>query len=252
MDYCSLVKDIKFLITGSSAGTLDFSDVDIADSINRHLDNVVSTILKADGRWQWDDNNFTTLPIGTTTLVAGQQDYEISGANFLNISEVSVLDNNGVWQALTAIDRKGKAQTLLDEEKISNNGLPKWYDKMGNSILLYPKPAADKVTLSAGLKVVSQRKAGYFISTDTTKTPGFAPIYHRILSIGAAIDYCLANGLSQKKSELEVEKIKMEQGIIEFYADRSKDDQPRIKLQQEDFGGDALSGEVISEDKFNI
>ena len=251
MTYSELVKDIKFLITGSSTGTLDFSDVDIADSINRHLDNVVSTILKADGRWQWDDNNFTTLPIGTTTLVAGQQDYEISGANFLNISEVSVLDNNGVWQALTAIDRKGKAQTLLDEEKTSNNGLPKWYDKMGNSILLYPKPAADKVTLSAGLKVVSQRKAGYFTSADTTKTPGFVPIYHRILSIGAAIDYCLANGLSRKKSELEVEKIKMEQGIIEFYADRSKDDQPKIRLELEDYSVDSLGG-IISEDRFNL
>lgn len=248
-----IVQDIKFLLTGKYNGSIDYEDEDILRNVNARLDQVVSEIMRADGRWEFDDNNFDTLPIGTTTLVDGQQDYEISVGDFLNVHELSVKDINGNYQELKPVDRnKGTAQELLDLEKTSNNGLPRFYDKMGNTILLYPKPSASKVTLSEGLKVVFQRQPSYFVSGDTTKSPGFASPYHRLLSVGAAIDWTFPNEAERKRVTLQAEWDKLMAGLIDYYADRSKDEQPRIRLEHEDYGGSALSGMVISEDKFNV
>jgi hypothetical protein len=193
--------------------------------------------MKADGLWSWDDNNQTTLPIGTTALVAGQQDYEITAADFLNVREVAVLDANGKYRVLTAVDRsKGVAQQLEDLEG-GDAGLPVKYDKVGNSIMLYPKPGAGKVTLAAGLKVYFQRIPSYFTASDTTKTPGFNPLYHRVLSLAAAIDYCIAKGLSKKQVALEREYQKLNEQMMAHYASRSKDEQATLQLQGDDYGG---------------
>src|SRR5687768_314273 len=135
-----IVSDITFLLTGRYDGSVDYHINDITRNINRRFDELVGVILRADGRWQWDDNNQTTLPIFTDNLVAGQNDYEVSAASFLNIFEVAVKKADGKWQVLKPVDRnKGKAQALQDLED-SDDGLPEYYDKIGNSLILYPAP----------------------------------------------------------------------------------------------------------------
>ena len=42
---------------------------------NQALDRVVYLILCSDGRWQFDDNNYTDMAIGLTNLVSGQRNY---------------------------------------------------------------------------------------------------------------------------------------------------------------------------------
>ena len=84
-----LRSDIDFLLN-----TTSYADADRVRNINARLDDVVSLILQSDGRWEWDDSNNTTLPIGTTTLVNNQQDYSIAGATFLDGIRVEAKDVN--------------------------------------------------------------------------------------------------------------------------------------------------------------
>src|SRR5206468_3441721 len=128
--------------------------------------------------WQFDDDNYTTLPEGTTNLVSGQSDYSFA-ATFLDVDWVKVKDAGGNWQMLDPIDQSQVDQAL--ENYLITNGMPEMYDKVGDSVRLYPAPATASVTLTAGLKIGFKRTGSLFAATDTTKVPGFASPYHVIL-----------------------------------------------------------------------
>ena len=124
-------------------------------------------------------------------------------------------------------------------------GMPQKYDKIGNSIFLYPKPSSSYVTLAKGLKAYFQRNVTYFTTTDTTKEPGFAAPFHRILSVGAAYDYCLANGMPDKMKSLEKEIAKIESGLITFYSQRDRDEKVTMRLKKENYGaGDETYSDI--------
>lgn len=229
-----IVEDIDFLLNTDSVSFLIAQKTRL---INSRLDDVVSLILGSDGRWEWDDTNNTDLPIGTITLVNEQQDYSLSGGTLLNVTRVEVKDINGDYYLLTPLSQRDiTSQALSEFQKTA--GRPIFYDKLGDSIFLYPKPSTTYVTAAAGLKVYYQRIPSYFLVTDTTKTPGFSPLFHRILSIGAALDYCYANELINKINILTPLFQKMEQGLVSFYAGRSRDESVSMSLRKENWGGD--------------
>jgi len=233
--YLGLVQDINYLLFGSSTATSPYAIADMTRNMNSYLDKVVGIILQSDGRWEWDDTNQTDLPIGTTTLVANQQDYEITGETFLTIRRVEVKDNNGNYYEIDPIDQRDiQGQSMTEFYKTP--GRPLYYDKIGNSIFLYPKPAAANVTLAAGLKIYFQRTASYFTASDTTKEPGFAPLYHRILSVGAGLDYAIANEMMNKITILQAMYDKLEQGLVDFYSKRSQDEHIRMRTKKESYG----------------
>lgn len=230
---------------GSSAGIVDdidfICDTDVnvyplvqkTRNVNRWFDRLVSLILEADGRWQWDDTNWTDSPVATATLVNNQQDYSVfaaspsSGQDYLSITRVEVLDSAGNYNELTPIDWndiKGQATT----EFMETAGMPQYYDKVGASLFLYPKPSTSYVTATAGLKVYFQRNGSYFESTDTTKSPGVPSIFHRYLSLGGALDYCIKKQLPQR-DEVRFQIAQMEQDILSFFQKRSKDEVLKIK-----------------------
>ena len=229
-----IVSDVRWLISGSPTGATDYGINDLTRNVNRWYDRIVSLIMKADGRWEFDDDNYETLPVSTTNLVSGQADYNIASASFLNLIRVEIKDSsgNGIFlEPISYEDRRGVAMT----EWAKTNSTPQYYDKVGNSIVLYPTP---NYSSTAGLKVYFQRIASYFAYDSTTKEPGFAPIFHRLLSLGAAYDYCLLNSLNNKMVILSNEITKMETALIEYYSQRSKDEQPRIRLAKEDYSSD--------------
>ena len=67
--------------------------------------------------------------------------------------------------------------------------MPRYYDLVGRSVLLYPKPGTSFITTTSGLKVYVSRDIEEFNSTSTTTEPGFANNFHRILSLGASYDF---------------------------------------------------------------
>ncbi|MDD4110223.1 MAG: hypothetical protein PHS54_01570 [Clostridia bacterium] len=237
--YQGIVQDIDFILFGSSTATSSYAIADKTRNINSWYDKAASIIIKSDDRWEWDDNNQTGLPIGTNDLVANQQDYEISGADFLKILKVEIKDSSGNWNPLTPISLDDKRSVSMTDYK-KTAGTPDEYDKFGNSIFLYPKPSS---TITDGLKVFYQRNVSHFTTADTTKVPGFAEMFHKYLSYGAALDYAIAHTMNNKINILVPLIQQMENDIREYYSTRNdKDDIPRMSLQKENYGFESEYG----------
>lgn len=188
-----LVQDANFW---AKTDETKFPLVDKARSANEWLKKVGVWIWQATGDWEYDDSNLTTLPIATADLVAGQNDYELPTTIF-KLERVEVKDNEGNWRRLESIDQSELDQTAIDEF-LETDGLPAYYDVVGNSLMLYPAPAAANVTTDEGLQVMVARDVDPFISTDTTKEPGFSSYFHRAISVGMALDYCVRQGFKEK------------------------------------------------------
>ena len=209
------------------ADSTSYPDAVLLRRINHAYENIVGKLIQNDGRWQFDDSNYTDLPIGTANLVDGQQDYAFD-VRFLNVERVEVKDSTGTWQKLTPFD-KSQVNVALTEY-YGTSGMPIHYDVQGESIFLYPAPATANVTLTSGLKVHYQRTASIFTSAEVTtgtKTPGFASPWHMVLAYKAAIPFAL----TYKKDRVELlrsEAYRMEEELMDFEARRNKDEPTRI------------------------
>ena len=190
--------------------------------VNQAYGETVGKIIALDGTWEFDDQNFTDLPIATTTLVAGQSDYSFNSAQ-LEVLKVEVKDNSGDYQAVDPIDIREVREPL--DELYDVDGLPSVYDKRYSSIFLYPAPAAGSVTLVAGLRVYFQRTADLFTAaqvTTGTKEPGFASPWHQIIAYKAALPY--AQAYKKDRVNFLVSEInRMETELLNHYARREKD-----------------------------
>lgn len=194
-------------------------------AINNAYERVASLIIQSDGRWQFDDSNYTDLPIATTTLTSGQQDYSLATTH-LEISRVEVKDSEGNWKLLMPIDKADvDYQSITDF--MTGGGVPEYYDKFGTTVMLYPTP---DYTQSASLKIYFERGPDNFTSaqvTTGTKVPGFNSLYHDLIPLWVAYEYAYSNNLPTANKLLE-EIMRKEDALREDYQMRSKDE--KIKL----------------------
>lgn len=199
--------------------------------LNSSLDKVTNLIMQCDGRWQYDATNYTDLPIGRTDLVAGQQDYGLS-ATHLKIVRVEVLDAQGIWVKLEPVDvNEIEDSGMVDY--LNTPATPRYYDTQGESIFLYPKPQTGYVTLGSstgGLKLYFQRGSSYFDITDTTKEPGFASTFHRLVERWACYDYALNRQIPIAKA-LRDEITILEQELQDHYNARQPDDPIQFRIR---------------------
>lgn len=220
-----IVQEIDFLVNTDS---VKFPIADKTRIINRWYEKTVGKILEADGRWQFDDTNYTDLPIATTNLTSGQQDYSFAVAH-LRITRVEIMDTNGAWKWVEPLDQND-VRTCSITELGEQEGQPCWYDKLANSVFLYPRP---NYTKANGIKAYFQRTASLFLVSDTTKEPGFASTFHRLLALGPALEYAVANGLNPIKiQDLRSEVAQAEFDIKEFYSKKSKDEQVSLQVRR--------------------
>lgn len=189
---------------------------------NRALDRITQLIFDADGRWQWDDTNFTDYPIATTDVVASQADY------VLNVTHLKIHQVEFDGTKLTSIDPTDFDKPLAE---VYGSGTPKYYDKIADSVFLYPTP---DTAVTDGLKVYFQRPASYFATSDTTKKPGFATHFHRLISLWASYDYAFTKQLPIAKV-LRDEIAIMEAELKDFYSQRSKDEHITLKARGGNF-----------------
>lgn len=221
-----LIQDCEQNIFGSYGDITNNVDrfYDFTARINRAYDKLATRVMAVDGRWQWDDTNQTDFPIGSTALVAGQQDYTMD-VEFMDVVKVITLDSAGNKTLLTPFDINDPLGRVVLTTN-SPDGIPISYDKTGNSIKLYPTPSYSK---AAGLIVHYRRKPSYFSYTDTTnKSVGVPAIFHRYLSLEASLDYAITKQLAIK-NDLAVRVKEMEETIDDFYQARSKDESKFIR-----------------------
>lgn len=169
---------------------------DMLEDINFAYNRVASLIMGTDNRWQWDDTNQTDLPIATTNLVSGQQDYSITNVHLkITRVEISTTATGTPFQVLQYYDQTDESGSLTYNATLT--GVPYRYDIIGSSLFLDPKP---NYSCTAGLKIYYQRGPAEFTSAEVstgTKQPGFSSLYHDLIPLWVAFDWWLINDVSQ-------------------------------------------------------
>lgn len=248
-DKQGIVPDTYFLLFGDSSDhSADYPLADLARNANRWYDKVTIKILQADKRFEWDDTNKTDLPIAKINIVSGQNDYGVSAATYLKVSRVEARDSQGnriLLDRFTLDDVTGRAFGDMQAE----SGTPSAYMLRGSSLFFDKTP---NYSYTEGLRVFYQRNVDYFASTDTTKVPGFAEPFHRLLSLGAALEYAVAKGMKDKQASLRADIASMEQDLVNFYATRN-DSKVSLRTSRSDYGeSSAMGGRPSRQDSFNI
>ncbi len=195
-------------------------------AINNAYERVVSLIMQTDGRWEWDDNNQTDLPIAVATLTTNQQDYSLA-VTHLNITRVEVKHTAGLWRQLFPISQSDFTGIAL-AEFMKTSGQPTYYDKAGSSVFLYPAP---DYTQASSLKLTFQRPRTLYTSAEVTtgtKTPGFNSLYHDLISLIVAHDHAIAKG-SANINQIAAEIQKREDALMSDYETRSRDEVLKLK-----------------------
>ncbi len=194
-----------------------------ADQIKRNIniayDNTVLEILKSVSDWEFDES-IDSLPVLYTDLVADQNDYQLP-TTARQIERVEVKDQNGNYVRVNATDISNIKGSVEELEK--TKGVPKSYELVGRSVILYPTPSYSE---DEGVMIRISRSVTQLDQNDDE--PKIDREFHRLLSLGAALDWAIAKGKSSKRGELEREILKLKNEIRPFYASRNKDHKTRI------------------------
>ena len=210
--------------------------------INAALEELVGKIINEDGTWQYDDTNYLTHPRGTGTLVEGQEDYTFT-SEYLQIEAIEIKNANGNWYLLKPLDHSElDGQSPAEYFGVDSSGnpvknMPECFDQNGDTIRLYPAPAAANVTLSGGIRVWFKRTADIFTSaqvTTGTKEPGLPSPYHVLLAYMAAIPYNeIYHPERVPRQQLKIDRMTKE--LLEHYAHREKSRIKRITAKLKSF-----------------
>jgi hypothetical protein len=228
-----LIQDCEFLtnigtgnISGNATKLKQFTSF-----INERSRTVLTLILQAQDEWDYDDKNYTDFPILTTSLVKDQTDYALPlvSDDMLKIKRVEIKYRD-TWAKAFPIDiSEFRRETTSDSAKtIFGEGSPR-YDFQYGSMFLYPTPT---VASANGLKIWINRDISEFSSTDTTKKPGFDAPFHKMLSIGASLDWAIAKNLPNVGTLAQL-WADYEDRIIKHYGSKQEDRINQIKVGEE-------------------
>jgi hypothetical protein len=192
--------------------------------------------MQNEGDYTWDDFNYTNFPIATKNLVttpgSEQSDYSLpvaasglNAATFLRLIKVNILDANGYYQTVYPISESMVENPL--ENTFNQPGFPKWYKQLANSIFLYPAPLDAQVTATNGLKLFFQRDKSDFVSSDTTKQPGFPSNLHYLLPLEMSEAWASIKGMKQLPF-LVAKKQEFIHNLGWEIANRNKDQRQRL------------------------
>ncbi len=161
--------------------------------INRAQDRFIELVITADGKWQYDDTNYTdangnyTYNIATIDIAAGQRDYQFA-TELIEVDRVFIkVSLTGPYQEIFPADPDSEKGTQGFYDGINVQGVPYHYDKRSNLILLDPIP---NISIPAGLMVYFKRGAKYYTATGMDSIePGFPSVLHPFLSLHASYGY---------------------------------------------------------------
>jgi len=224
-----IIQEIDFLCDSNSTS---FPTADKTRRVNAAYEELIGDIINADGTWQFDDTNHTDLPVGTFDLVEGQETYSLPSfaTGFLQVEAIMILSLDGLrYSRIRAIDINelpGKRSPDdffgVESDGSPKKGFPQDYDIQGDTLYLYPAPAAASLTLTAGGKIWFKRTANLFTASDTTQQPGLPSTHHVMLAYMASIPYCM----SYKKDRVgwltkKVDEMRLT--LMKHYGFREKD-----------------------------
>ena len=204
---------------------------------NQTLDDFTSLSILYDKSWHYDDANkfdhdpspfaspldvvLRNLPVATTKINAGQQDYPFD-LRLRIIKGIFFMDSNGVYHEL-------EEETDMSALQRNRSGTPKKFMLMGGSVLLDYIPDFDR---EKGLKIFFGRNASYFKDTDTTKELGIPNLFHLWACRKVALPFMIKHKLPDK-NDIAALILKDEEAIKDFLTNRNATRKPRMRPAME-------------------
>lgn len=212
--------------TNTKCSTVSYSIAERTVDENLALDKAFALIFQVGGRWQFDDSNHTDNPIVRTNMVSGQRNYAFTtdeqGNLILEFFKVMVKQSasSDVYVEIFPVDQQSDEYVNGFWDNVNVTGIPTRYDKTANGIFLDCVPSYNA---TQGIKIIISRVGSYFTTSDTTKKPGFAGLFHEYVALRPSYFYALRNNLKNVNG-LKNEMLEMERDIKKHYRDRSKDE----------------------------
>ena len=212
-----IVQDIDWW-AGTNENTYTIEDK--TRNANQALSKIGVLILKNSYRWTFIDDNSTDFYVGYTSTTANVDNIALE-IDHLYLERVRIKVNNE-WSTLTP-----KSRRQLTDQELDSVGTPRYYYRQGQSLVM--SPVSDQ---AYEVEVEWQKGVDFFAVSDTTKSPGFNPDFHRLVSLYAARDYVAIN--DQSRYNVVVNEIqRMEQELETFYSrSRARDEAPALRLKR--------------------
>jgi hypothetical protein len=232
MNLETLRKDARYLVFGDATNTR-YSDTDLDRNLNQAYRELVEVALRNCGSWQYRET------YATNDFVAGVNKYDLP-SDILSIKRVEAKPKASLDDYVRAefFDPKSLSGSL---DAYAPTSLA--YDLRWNKITFYYSEGIE--TVSNGYKVYFSRDITDL--ANTTDVPDFPTFAHRFLSAKSAYDFCLAEEIDSKLSNLK----KMIYGdatvldedarggliglIKKHYQTKVQDGQPRISFKRRNF-----------------
>lgn len=159
----------------------DETDAEVVSRLNVVYTTLFSTLGIHNNH---NDINFDFLPVATFDVTSGVRSYRVNSVTDTDADDgtYNVTDINRVW--LDGILLSQHPIDVTDGQTTFHR--PYAYDRYGHAtIVLGDTPTEDK---ASGLKVEYQRIGKLLDENELSVSPGFNPIYHRVISLYASYE----------------------------------------------------------------
>lgn len=207
--------------------TNDYSDASLIRDLNSELSMIHISILRDRGTLEFDDSNYSDLPVATFTITANTREYKITADE--NSNAVLTKHKVGVLYDGEYIDiprvqvGEGSQAGLLTKDSDSKD-IPSGYYEIGESIVFVDMPK----TSTTG-KVWFDRELDFATTGDTTKVPGVPSMYHNLAAYKTSLNYAIDKNLpniNQINRRVEMEEMRLQ----EFEESRRGDEATTITV----------------------
>ncbi len=184
---------------------------------NRFRNDILLWIWECYDGWQFNDSNQTDdVLYADQTLTTGVSVYAIPASAILITGVEILLPGTTVYQRLLPYTQELASSKPSISQFLKTSSVPITYQLVGDSLKILPPP---NWTAATSLRVWFWKDVVSFAVTDTTPAPGIPSMFHRALSIGAALDWAMAN----KKELIPV--------LMKEYNDPRNPDSQKAKVQ---------------------
>lgn len=205
----------------TNTSVLDYPDADLVSDLNGELSYIRISILRDRGVLEFDDTNYTNLPIGTFPIASNGVCKIVDdgdGNSIDTIHKVAFLVGDEYIDVARMTLGEGSQDILTRNQSVDR---PTHYYEVGNSIVF---PGVTGGTA----KVWFDREIDFLVAGDTTKVPGIPSAYHNLAAFRTAYNYAIEKQLPNENSILR--RIQMEEDKLEqFEANRRVDEPVRFE-----------------------
>lgn len=201
----------------TNTNTSDYSDASLIRDLNSEMASLRVNILRDRGALEFDDVNYTDLPIGTFTVNADGvcKITEDEDGNIIEtIHKVAFLNGTEYVDVPRETLGEGNQGVLT---RSGSRTIPTSYYEVGNS-LVFPGVSGGTA------KIWFDRVHDKILTGDTTKEPGIPEAYHPVLAYRIAWNYAVDKGLSNENSIIR--RIQMEEEKLAQYEANRRVDEP--------------------------